>query len=89
MVIEDGPHHFDGCLCALEFFDKYLAGEEYIIIEDGSVNDLKLEEYKNGPNRAIASFLERRPGKYTIDYNLCDFLGPNFTWNANGYLKKL
>ena len=89
MVIEDGPHHFDSSLCALEFFDRYLVGGEYIIIEDGIVNDLEMEEYKNGPNRAIATFLDRHPDKYIIDYNLCDFFGQNFTWNTNGYLKKL
>lgn len=88
MVIEDGPHSFDGSLAALEFFDKYLIPGEYIIIEDGIVNDLELQKYENGPNRAIASFLESRPGKYTIDYDLCDFFGPNVTWNTNGYLKK-
>jgi cephalosporin hydroxylase len=91
LVIEDGPHFFESCLSALNFFDPYLSCGEYIIIEDGIVNDLGAlyEVYKNGPNRAIATFLENHTGKYVIDYNLCDYYGHNFTWNTNGYLRKV
>jgi cephalosporin hydroxylase len=91
LVIEDGPHYFESCLSALNFFDQYLYCEEYIIIEDGIVNDLGgiYEIYKNGPNQAIATFLKNHPGKYVIDYNLCDYYGHNFTWNTNGYLRKV
>jgi cephalosporin hydroxylase len=89
LVIEDSVHLFQSCLCALEFFDEYLVAGEYIIIEDGVVNDLGAKAYANGPNRAVAEFLERHQGDYVIDYNLCDTFGPNFTGNPNGYLKKI
>ena len=91
LVIEDGPHRFESCVCALNFFDQYLSSGEYIVIEDGIVNDLgkEYEKYENGPNKAIATFLNNHPGKYIIDYNLCDYYGHNFTWNTNGYLRKV
>lgn len=88
LVIEDGPHSYEGCLAALEFFHSWLAGGEYIVIEDGILLDLGYEQHDNGPNRAISAFLKRHAGDYVIDYGYCDYYGPNFTWNTNGYLRR-
>ena len=89
LIIEDGPHTYEGCLAALEFFDDYLAPGDYIVVEDGILRDLGYWRYRNGPNRAIKTFLKNRPDRYVIDREFCDFWGPNFTWNTNGYLKRI
>lgn len=89
LVVEDGPHTYFGCLAALEFFDSHLTRDDYIVIEDGILHDLGYRAFKNGPNRAIRDFLERRQNSYTIDRKYCDFFGYNVTWNTNGYMRKL
>jgi cephalosporin hydroxylase len=88
-VVEDGPHTFDGCLAALRFFDPYLKQGEYIVIEDGILKDLNFFKLKNGPNRAIRTFLSQRGRSYEIDRSYCDFFGHNVTWNTNGYLRRI
>ena len=45
------------------------------------------DQYENGPNRAIATFLEETLGRYEIDRSYCDYYGENVTWNTNGYIK--
>ena len=88
-VVEDGPHTFEGCLAALRFFDTYLEPGEYIVIEDGILKDLNFFTLKNGPNRAIRTFLSEKGHKYEIDRTYCDFFGHNVTWNTNGYLQRI
>ena len=87
-MIEDGPHTFEGSLSALNFFDQHMQSGEYIIVEDGVLEDLRYRELKNGPKRAIKEFLATRPDNYRIDREYCDFYGHNVTWNINGYLVK-
>jgi cephalosporin hydroxylase len=92
LVIEDSAHTFETTLSTLKFFDQFLASGEYIVIEDGIVFDLLEPEYRafeNGPNKAILSFLQKTTSNYMIDTNYCDYYGHNFTYNTNGYLKKL
>jgi cephalosporin hydroxylase len=89
LVIEDGPHSYEGCISALEFFHQYLIAGEYIVIEDGNVRDLQLKEYKNGPVRAISFFRKKFPDSYIIDEFYSNFFGQNVTANINGYLRKL
>ena len=88
LVIEDGPHTFEGSLSALNFFDQHMQSGEYIIVEDGVLEDLRYRELKNGPKRAIKEFLATHPDNYRIDREYCDFYGRNVTWNINGYLVK-
>lgn len=88
LVVEDGPHTYEGCFSALNFFDKYLSPGDYIVIEDGIVHELGYQEYTNGPNRAIHDFLLDKGNTYLVDRDYCDFYGYNVTWNTNGYLKK-
>jgi cephalosporin hydroxylase len=79
-------------LAVLNFFDNYLVPGEYIVIEDGIVNDLVdsiYRKYDNDPNKAIFSFLENTKSMYMIDAEYCDYYGHNFTYNTNGYLKKM
>ena len=89
LIVEDGPHTYEACLKALQFCDRYLHRGDYIVIEDGIVQQLGMEAYQDGPQRAIASFVEDRPDKYKIDRFYCDYYGPNVTWNPNGYLKRI
>ena len=89
LVIEDGPHSYAACLEALEFCDSFLHPGDYIVIEDGIVHSLGLEGYDDGPTRAIASFLRNHKHRYETDRTYCDYYGPNFTWNPNGYLKRI
>ena len=88
LVVEDGPHTFDGCLAALQFFDKYLEPGDCIVIEDGVLRDLGYRRYRNGPNRAVKAFLGNRSSDYEVDRTYCDFWGRNFTWNINGFLRR-
>jgi cephalosporin hydroxylase len=56
-------------------------------LEDGSVFDLKLSHYQDGPNRAIRNFLNNNSDRFEIDTQYCDYYGHNVTWNTNGYIK--
>ena len=87
LIIEDGPHTYDGSLNVLNAVSKYLHAGDYIIIEDGSVFDLKLSNYQDGPNRAIRNFLNNNLDRFEIDTQYCDYYGHNVTWNTNGYIK--
>jgi len=59
-------------------------------VEDGVVSQLfgAFSRYNDGPNRAVAQFLERYPEAYDIDTELCDFYGHNVTFNPNGWLRR-
>lgn len=89
LVVEDGPHTYEGCTAAMEFFHPHMRAGEFLVIEDGNLHDLRYFAYRNGPNRAIADFLERHPGAYRTASEYCHYYGHNVTWNANGYLQKL
>jgi cephalosporin hydroxylase len=92
LVIEDSAHFYETSLAVLEFFDQHQRSGEYILVEDGIVNDLDpaiYGDYKNGPNNAIFDFLARSDGRYIIDERYCDYYGHNFTYNTNGYLKRV
>ena len=86
LVVEDGPHTFDGCLASLEFFKDYLEKGEYYVVEDGNLMELGHYELENGPKRAIQQFM-RSNSLLEIDYGYCDFYGRNVTWNHNGWLR--
>jgi cephalosporin hydroxylase len=88
LVIEDSAHTFAACRAALQFFAKNLQTGEYLVIEDGVLDDLGWSErYDGGPNRAIAQFLKDQPGVFEIT-GYCDMFGRNATFNPNGYLRK-
>jgi len=89
LVIEDGPHTYEACYAALEFFHSRLGDGDYIVVEDGIVRDLGYRRFKNGPNRAIKDFISENPDTYEVDRSYCDFFGRNATWNTNGYLRRL
>jgi cephalosporin hydroxylase len=93
MVIEDADHKPITTLAVLRFFDRWLHAGEYIVIEDGSLDDIydptEAARFEGGPRAAIAEFLRERGSDYEIDTRYCDHFGRNVTWNVNGYLRRL
>lgn len=89
LIIEDGPHTYEGSIAALDFFHTYLDSGDYIVIEDGNLRDLGVLEQKDGPNRAVREFISKHSQAYQIDYALCDSFGTNVTWNTDGYIRKI
>jgi cephalosporin hydroxylase len=93
LVIEDADHRLETTLAVLRFFDPWLHAGEYIVVEDGIVDDLfdaaRLEALGGGPRVAISRFLSERGDAYEIDARYCDHFGRNMTWNVNGYLRRV
>ena len=91
MIIEDADHNSVTTLAVLHFFDQWLRAGEYIVVEDGIVDELfdqdRIANLGGGPRPAIADFLRARGADYEVDTRLCDFFGPNMTWSVNGYLR--
>ena len=89
-VVEDSNHIASTCRAVLDFFHTQLVTGEYIAIEDGIVTDLGIaDQFEGGPSCAVAAFLAAHPGAYEIDVRYCDHFGYNFTYNINGYLRRL
>ena len=90
LVIEDADHFYETTKHVLDFFHPHLQIGEYIVIEDGIVADMgETQVYRGGPFLAIQEFLAQHADEYEIDSAYCDFYGHNFTWNTNGFLKKI
>jgi cephalosporin hydroxylase len=89
LVVEDSAHTHAACTAALHFFAERLMPGEWIVMEDGVLDELGMsEKYFGGPNRAIAEFFEAYPGVFEIGVEYCDMFGRNATFNPNGYLKR-
>jgi cephalosporin hydroxylase len=90
LVIEDGPHTYEGTLAALRFFCDHLEPGDYLVVEDGVLKSFgrRYRRFRNGPNRAVRTFLAETDGMFEIDRLYCDYFGRNVTWNTNGYLKR-
>lgn len=90
LVLEDCAHLYETSLAVLRFYDPLLEPGDYVVIEDGIVDDMgRSGEFHGGPNRAIKEFFESRPGFYRLDSEYCDFWGHNVTWNTNGYWQRI
>lgn len=90
LVIEDADHIRATTLAALRFFDKWMRRDEYIIVEDSIVTDMGIAgQFDGGPLVAMEQFLAERGADYEVDRFYCDMFGQNFTWNVNGYLKRV
>jgi cephalosporin hydroxylase len=88
LLIDDGSHYYSDVLSVMHKFEKIVSKDSYMIIEDGCVNWLGMEEsFDGGPLRAIDEFLQQN-NEYEIDHRWCDFFGKNTTFNPNGYLRK-
>ncbi len=66
---------------------------EYIVVEDGVIDDLfdgeRAATFEGGPRQALRDFLADRGEDYEVDTRLCDCFGVNATWNVNGYLRRV
>ena len=92
LVIDDSAHYYDTTTAVLTFFHPILHAGDYIVIEDGVVDQIHepfYRRYENGPNRAVAAFLEQHHDAYIVDRDLCDFYGKNVTYNPNGWLRRV
>jgi cephalosporin hydroxylase len=90
LVVEDSSHRASTTLAVLEFFDPWMAPGEHVVVEDGILTAMRVGDlYEGGPTKAVADFLASRPGRYEVDRSLCDYFGPNVTWNVDGYLRRL
>jgi len=90
MVVEDSDHRAGTTAAVLDFFDRWLQVDEYIVIEDGILTAMRVADaYDGGPLRAIHEFLARTDRRYEIDRSLCDTFGRNVTWNVDGYLRRV
>ena len=89
LVVEDSAHTASACVAALRFFAKRLMPGEWMIMEDGVLDELGLSErYKGGPNLAIMQFFAANPGVFEVGAEYCDMFGQNATYNPNGYLQR-
>jgi cephalosporin hydroxylase len=89
LVVEDSAHTAEGCRAALQFFAQHLAAGEWLVMEDGVLDELGLSaQYGGGPNAAIASFSTAFPDLFAIGTQYCDMFGTQATYNPNGYLMR-
>ena len=92
LVVEDSSHFYESSMAVLTFFDGWLQSGDYIVVEDGVVSqftDARYAAYQDGPNRAVAAFLEAHSQDYEVDRSLCDHYGLNVTYNPSGWLRRL
>ncbi len=90
MVIEDSAHTRDVTLAVLEYFKGVLRTGEFMIVEDGVIEDQGANaNYGGGPNRAVYEFLKSNPGVFEIDTRYNDWFGVNASFNPNGYLRRV
>jgi cephalosporin hydroxylase len=89
LVIDDGSHIYTDVKLAMDKFKDIVSINSYLIVEDGMLIHVGLEEqYDGGPLRAIGEFLPDNTN-FQIDRKWCDFFGKNATFNPNGFLKKI
>ena len=89
LVIDDSAHTHKAVAAVLKYFDDLVQPGDYVVVEDGVVADLPGPHYatfEDGPNRAVAEFLDHAGPRYEIDTDLCDFFGHNVTYCPNAWL---
>jgi cephalosporin hydroxylase len=90
LVVEDSAHTYNVTLAAMRFFAEATAPGDVVVIEDGVLSDLGMDEaYAGGPNRAVTDFFEASPQAFRVLTQYCDMFGANATYNPNGYLLRL
>ena len=73
IIIEDAHVNINN---VLNFFDKYLKKDDYLIIEDSS-----------GKQKSIKKFTDLKDAKYKVDQFYLDFFGTNITSCVNSIFK--
>ncbi|MGI9607255.1 MAG: CmcI family methyltransferase [Acidimicrobiales bacterium] len=89
LVIEDSAHTRDVSLAVMCYFKDRMQTGEYLIIEDGVIEDQGANwRYGGGPNLAVHDFFVEHPDEFELDTSYNDFFGVNASFNPNGYLRK-
>jgi cephalosporin hydroxylase len=89
LVIEDGSHTYEDTIGAILKFSPIVTKGSYLIVEDGIVSELGMNNrFNGGPLKAIKEFMNGN-GDFEIDKKWCDMFGINATFNVDGYLKKI
>lgn len=87
IVIEDAAHFGDLTESIVRFFDPMLQSGDWLLIEDGVLN-----QFVGLETSAISAFIEKflqiRGDTYEIATEYCDRFGYNVTSNPNGWLKR-
>lgn len=77
LVIEDSAHTAEACRAALVFFARNLQPGEWIVMEDGILDDLgRAEQYEGGPNSVISKCFGEYPDIFLVLAEYCDMLAP-------------
>lgn len=88
-IIEDSAHTFQVSYAVMEYFAPRMKAGEYMIIEDGVIEDQGANwRYDGGPNRAVHQFFLDHPETYEVDTDTNDWFGTNCSFNPNGYLRR-
>jgi cephalosporin hydroxylase/GT2 family glycosyltransferase len=87
LVIEDSSHTYENTLAVMKKFAPIVSVGSYLIVEDGIVTELGIDNmFNGGPLRATREFMKDNKN-FIIDRKWCDFYGHNATANPDGYLK--
>ena len=90
LIIEDSAHTRDVTFAVMEYFMERMQPGEYLIIEDGVIEDQNANKnYGGGPNLAVHDFFLKYPETFYVDEHYNDFFGRNASFNPNGYLRKI
>ena len=95
-VIEDCHVNTDGIM---EFFHKYLKEGDSMVSDDTyPLLPAKLGMHADDPNyelwtikklQHVNKFMKQYPKHYAVDSFFCDFYGYNYTWNINGWIRRM
>lgn len=86
MVILDSDHHKEHVLNELRIYNKFVAREHYLIVEDTNINGHPVAlEFGPGPMEAVEEFL-RENKNFIVDKSKERLY---LTFNPGGYLRKI
>lgn len=89
LIIEDGAHTYEDTIGALNKLAHLVTVGSYLVIEDGIVSKLGVQNaFNGGPLKAIREFLLNNKN-FQNDTKYSDMFGKNATFNVNGYLKRV
>ena len=92
LALEDSAHLYETSFAALAFSQISFQPGDYIVVEDGNVDDMgRSAEFHGGLNRAIKEFFSDKQQSYELDTAFCDYWGhtsPGIPMASGGALLK-
>ena len=85
MVIEDSDHKYQTTKEILDAYEKYVAVDHYLVVEDTIVDFLDLPPFP-GPLRAVREFMTSHQEKFVVDRSREKYI---ITHNPMGYLLRV